>query len=413
MAYFRNNSVNLLNLHYGIHSLALSGSGAFFGVFLLKSGVPAPAVLASIATILLGRLLIRPSVLVLAKRWGLKPLVIAGTIATGLQYPLLAEVHGVGPALFVLCAVSSVGDTFYWTTYHAYFASLGDPEHRGHQVGAREAMAAVVGVIGPLATGWALTTLGPRVAFNATAVVLVLAALPIFWTPRVAVRAEGAGLLKAAMPGVLLFAADGWCAMGYVFAWQIALFLSLGESFSAFGGAMALAAVVGALSGMFLGRWIDAGHGARAARVALIAIAITTLLRAASYGNAPLAVIANACGALVTCLYLPALGTAIYNQARRSPCPLRFHIAAEAGWDIGGASCGLIAAALLALGLPIGTCILLSLFGATASFLLLRRYFAVPRMPARTCDAAVRQQRGSFASSRCARKRTYKPDPGP
>ena len=142
MAYFRNNTVNLLNLHYGIHSLALSGGGAFFAVFLLKSGVPAPAVLASLAAILLGPLAIRPSVLVLAKRFGLKPLVIAGTIATGLQYPLLAEVQGVGTALFVLCAFSAVSDTFYWTTYHAYFASLGDTEHRGHQISAREAVAA-------------------------------------------------------------------------------------------------------------------------------------------------------------------------------------------------------------------------------------------------------------------------------
>src|SRR5439155_516299 len=68
MAYFRNNTVNLLNLHYGLHSFALSGSSAFFGVFLLKSGVPAPIVLLSIAAILLGRLLIRPSVLICAKR---------------------------------------------------------------------------------------------------------------------------------------------------------------------------------------------------------------------------------------------------------------------------------------------------------------------------------------------------------
>ncbi|MFL4969366.1 MAG: MFS transporter [Xanthobacteraceae bacterium] len=377
MAYFRNNTVNLLNLHYGLHSLALSGSGAFFAVFLLKSGVPAPAVLAAIAFILVGRLLIRPSVLVLAKRVGLKPLVIVGTIATGLQYPLLAEVHGIGAALFVLCAVSAVADTFYWTTYHAYFASLGDAEHRGHQVGAREAIAAVVGIVGPLATGWALTTLGPRVAFDATAVVLVLAALPIFWTPSVAVPFAVSGALKAAIPGALLFAADAWIAAGYVFVWQIALFLSLGESFSAFGGAMALAALVGAVGGMFLGRHIDAGHGTRAAWIVLAALALTTILRAASYGNAPFAVVANACGALVTCLYLPALGTAVYNQAKRSPCALRFHIAAEAGWDIGGASALLIAAGLLALGVPVGAVILLSLLGTGGSFLLLRQYFAV------------------------------------
>ena len=375
MAFFRNNTVNLLNLHYGLHSLALSGSGAFFAVFLLKSGVPAPAVLASLAAILLGRLVIRPSVLVLAKRFGLRPLLIAGTIATGLQYPLLAEVQGVGPALFVLCAVSSVGDTFYWTTYHAYFASLGDAEHRGHQVGAREAVAAAVGIVGPLATGWALTALGPRVAFGATAVVMLLAALPIVWTPNVAVASRVFGALKASVPGALLFAADGFCAAGFVFVWQIALFLSLGESFSAFGGAMALAAVVGGLSGLFLGRVIDAGHGARAIWIALAAIVVTTVLRAVSYGNAPFAVIANAAGALVSCLYIPALGTAIYNQAKHSPCALRFHIAAEAGWDLGGASALLIAAGLLALGAPIGTCILLSLLGAVASFILMRRYF--------------------------------------
>jgi hypothetical protein len=377
MAYFRNNTVNLLNLHYGIHSLALSGGGAFFAVYLLKAGVPAPAVLAAFAAVLLGRLAIRPSVLVLAKRFGLKPLVIAGTIATSLQYPLLAEVQGVGPALFVLCAFSSVGETFYWTTYHAYFASLGDAEHRGHQVGAREAVAAVVGIVGPLVTGWALTTFGPRVAFNATAVVLVLSALPIYWTPHVAVLPSVTGAFQASIPGALLFAADGWFAAGYMFVWQLALFLSLGESFSAFGGAMAIAALAAAVSGMVLGRLIDLGHGARAAWIALAALTLVTVLRALSYGNAPFAVIANACGALVACLYIPALGTAVYNQAKRSPCALRFHIAAEGGWDLGGAAAFLVAAGLLAAGVPIGPVILLSLLGATASFLLLRRYFAV------------------------------------
>jgi MFS family permease len=256
MAYFRNSTVNLLNLHYGLHSFALSGSSAFFGVFLLKSGVPAPMVLLSIAAILLGRLLIRPSVLIFAKRFGVKPLLIAGTVATSLQYPLLAEVDGIGVSLFVLCAISSIGDTLYWTNYHAYFAALGDAEHRGHQVGAREAAAAVAGVIGPLATGWALTTLGPRVAFGSAAAVMLLAALPIVWTPNIAVPQETSGTLKAAMPGMLLFASDAFFAGGYVFVWQIALFLSLGESFSAFGGAMALAAFAGAVGGLLLGRLI-------------------------------------------------------------------------------------------------------------------------------------------------------------
>ncbi len=103
MAFLRNGSVNLLNLHYAIHSLALSGGGAFFAAFLLRAGVPAPAVLAALALILGGRFAIRPLVLAPARRWGLKPLVVAGTVLSGLQYPLLAEVHGVG--LAALCAL--------------------------------------------------------------------------------------------------------------------------------------------------------------------------------------------------------------------------------------------------------------------------------------------------------------------
>ena len=179
MAFLRNGSVNLLNLHYAVHALALSGGGAFFAAFLLKAGVPAPAC-SPLALILAGRFAIRPLVLAPARRWGLKPLVVAGTMLSGLQYPLLAEVHGVGWQLLLLCAVASLADTVYWTSYHAYFASLGDAQHRGHQLGAREAIAAIVGIVGPLLAGWALTNFGPRVAFDATALTVLLAALPIF-----------------------------------------------------------------------------------------------------------------------------------------------------------------------------------------------------------------------------------------
>jgi MFS transporter, DHA1 family, inner membrane transport protein len=375
MAFFRNDTINLLNLHYGIHSLALSGGGAFFAAFLLHADVPAPAVLASLAAILAGRFVIRPFVLVPARRWGLKPLVIAGTVMTGLQYPLLANVHGVGLELFVLCAISAVGDTVYWTSYHAYFASLGDAEHRGHQLGAREAIAALVGIVGPLATGWALTTLGPRIAFDATAVVLMLAALPIFGTRNVAVADEAPGAFRAAVPGILMFAADGWIAAGFYFVWQIALFLALGESFTAYGGAMALAALAGAASGLLLGRFIDAGHGGRAVWLAAGSLVVVIALRAASGGDPVLAVVANAAGALVPALYTPTMMTAVYNRAKGSPCALRFHIAAEGGWDAGAASGCMAAATLLWAGAPISFGILMSLLGTAAIFTLLRRYY--------------------------------------
>jgi DHA1 family inner membrane transport protein len=62
MPFFRNNTVNLLNLHYGIHAVALNGGAAFFSIYLLKSGIPITGVLVSLALILLGRFVIRPVV---------------------------------------------------------------------------------------------------------------------------------------------------------------------------------------------------------------------------------------------------------------------------------------------------------------------------------------------------------------
>ena len=375
MAFLRNGTINLLNLHHGIHTLALNAGGTFFVVFLLKAGVATPAVLAAVAFILAVRFLVRPLVLVLATRWGLLPLVALGTLVSALQFPVLAEVHGVDRMLLAACLVASVGETLYWTSYHAYFASLGDAEHRGHQIGAREALASLAGIIGPLAGGWALATLGPRIAFGVVAIVQILSALPFLGTRNVIVAQSVPGAYRAAWRGVALFAADGWVGAGHAFVWPIALFLSLGESFTAFGGALALAALVGAVGGLVLGRHIDAGHGGRAVWLACGSFALLTIFRALSTENAALAVAANACGALVYCVYIPTLMTAVYNQAKRAPCTLRFHIATEGGWDLGGAAGCLVAALLAAAGLPLATIILLSLGGIAFVFILLRSYY--------------------------------------
>jgi hypothetical protein len=391
MAFFRNSAVNLLNLHFGIHSVALYGGAAFFSIYLLKSGIPVSGVLVSLALILLGRFVIRPVVIAITARWGLRAMLVGGTLLSALQYPFLAEIHGVGFVLAALIAVAAVGDTFYWTTYHAYFAALGD-DFRGQQIGVREAISAVVGIASPLLAGWLLVAFGPRVAFGATSAVVALAALPILAAPEVAVARHVPGAFKAALPGILLFIADGWIASGYWLVWQIALFLSLGESFLAYGGALALAALAGAVAGLTLGRHIDAGHGRQAVWYAFGALALIIALRAAATGNATLAVAANALGALGACLYIPTLMTAVYTLAKRSPCTLRFHVATEGGWDVGGAA-GLLAAALATeLGMPLGDSILLSLAGLAATTIMLRRYYATGG--ARAIDIAAEPNPG-------------------
>ena len=50
------------------------------------------------------------------------------------------------------------------------------------------------------------------------------------------------GVFRAARRGMMLSLTDGWFDAWFLPVWQVALFLSLGESISAYGGAMALAA---------------------------------------------------------------------------------------------------------------------------------------------------------------------------
>jgi DHA1 family inner membrane transport protein len=375
MAFFRNDAVNRLNLHFAIHALALSGGGAFYGAFLLRAGTPAPAVLASLALVNGVRFALRPFVLAPARRWGLKPLVIAGTLLCALQYPILAGVHGVSGRLLALCVVSAVGDTAYWTAYHAYYASLGDAEHRGHQLGVRTALAAIVSIAAPVLTGWALTAFGPRVAFYATAPIVLTAALPILGAPNVRVAASAPQAFRAALRGVRLFAADGWCYGAFV-VWQIALFVSLGESFTGYGLAIALAALAGAACSLLLGRFIDLGHGSRIVWIAGASLVVADLLRVGSYGAPAFAVAANAAAALAGAVSGPVLMTAVYNLAKDSPCAMRFQIAADGGWDAGAGGACLLAAGLLWTGAPMPLAIALSLPGSAAIFVLLRRYYA-------------------------------------
>ncbi len=375
MAFLRNRSVNWINLHSGIQALAQGVGGVFVLVFLLRAGVSIAATLCAMALIFATRFAIRPAVLIAARRWGLKPLVIAGNLVIALQYPLLAEVHGIDSALLAYCLVTALGDTFYWTSYHSYFALLGDDEHRGHQISANVALVAIVGTVAPLLGAWALGALGPRLAFGATGLIQALAAVPLFATPNVWVPRTATGALRAALPGVGLFMADGWFAVSYVLVWQIALFLSLGASLAAYGGAMALAALVGAVSGLLLGRHIDAGHGRRAVAIAFSVIAVTLVLRAVSVGTPWLAVTANALGALASCLLAPAQMVPVYNLAKASPCALRFYVAAEGGWDIGCVSGCLVTAALVAQGSTLSTVIALAFLGWAGQLALLRRYY--------------------------------------
>src|SRR5215469_7783464 len=134
MSFFGNDAINRVNLQGGIASLALGAPTAFL-------------VQAAIVTL---RFAVRPLMLPLAIRFGLKPLLIVGVVAMAIQLPILAEVRGLDAALVLFALTSALGEVLYYVPRNAYFAAAGDVEHRGKQVAVAQALEALGNVVAPV-----------------------------------------------------------------------------------------------------------------------------------------------------------------------------------------------------------------------------------------------------------------------
>jgi MFS family permease len=211
--------------------------------------------------------------------------------------------------------------------------------------------------------------------FGAVAAVEALSALPLLAAPNVMPPREAPGAWRAAREGVTLFLLDGWQAACIYYVWQVALFVSLGASIGAFGGAMAFAALVGAMLTAFFGRHIDRGGGRRTAGLACVVTMALSLTQAAAFGHLWLAVAANALGAIATALITPAISTPLYNLSQASPCAFRYNIATEGAWDIGVGAAVLAAAAVSALGGSLSFMLLTALPAIGGVFWMLWRYY--------------------------------------
>jgi hypothetical protein len=385
MSFFRNDAINRVNLQSGVQALAQNAGGVFVLVYLLRAGISVPHAFLAQAAIAAARFAVRPAMLPLAQWFGLQPLLLTGAVALAAQYLVLAEVDGLGAAFLIFLVVSALGEVIYFVSYNAYFAAMADGAQRGRQIAVGQALAAIAGVAAPVLGGWSLVAAGPRWTFACVALVQALSALPLIGLPNVAVLRSAPGAWRAARPAALLIAVDGWFDAAFLFVWQIALFLTLGASYAAYGGAMALAGLVGAAAGLMVGRHTDLGHGRRAVAIAYVATAAVVMLRAASLRSPALAALANALGGLAMPLLVPPLASAAQTLAKASPCVLRVMMATEGGWDLGCMGCCLCAAALAAAGAPPWLGVLLALPALAVGAPLLRTHY-----PRRTAAGSAR-----------------------
>jgi MFS transporter, DHA1 family, inner membrane transport protein len=346
MRFFDNSAINRTYLHSALQILAEYTGGVFVFVYLLKAGFPVAAVILTIACWSLGRLVLRSVVLPAVKRFGLRNCLIFGTAVDAFAYVILGQVHEPSWLLAAYVFCSAFGNCFYWTCYHSLVARLGNAEQRGSQVSALAAIAALNGIIGPLLGAFLLVHAGGSYSFLVAAFLQAISIVPLLTIENVQIVQEATVDPKALSQARRIYFADGMVNASAYFIWVIALFQTLGESFSSFGAALALAGAVGAAMSLGAGRLIDLGHSARAQQIAYVIMALALIVKAFGFSFAWSAVLANAIGAVAAPLYWSAMMSRVYNMAQTSSCPLRFQVAGEGAWDLGTA-CGCILAAFM------------------------------------------------------------------
>ncbi len=372
MKFFANSHINRIYVHSGLQSFAFNGGAVFSYVYLLKAGIATPIVFLIIASVILLRLVFRQALLPIVQRFGLRNGLIFGTLIDASSFLLLGHVNGPGLWLYAYMALSSLGTAFYWTCYHAAVTRLGDAEHRGAQVSAREAIFALTGVVGPLFGGFMLTVFGPVYAFAATTVIYGMAALPLFAVPPMAIEPQARLSRQARNFAAGLTFSDGLVAAAVNFGWRIVLFQTLGESFNNYGGALAIAGLVGAVMGLIGGRLIDVGHHKRSVQIGLGLMALTVLAEATGFATPWMAVAANMLGAVAGPIYMSSIMPPLYGVGQNSACAFRFNVAAENGFDCGAGFGALIAAVLVWLGAGYFWLIMIGLVGCLGVHLMLR-----------------------------------------
>jgi len=360
-------------VHSGLQSLAFNLGGAFIWVYLLKAGVALALVFVCIAAVVLFRLVLRMGVVPLIMRLGLRKALMIGTVLDASSFLVLAKVDGLGPWLVFYLLSASLGTTFYWTCFHSMVARLGDAENRGAQVSTREAIFALASIVGPLVGGLTLTFFGPVAAFVVAALVYFIAVIPLFGVPDMEIERD-VNIPRAAkiFAGSAAFS-DGVVASAVNFGWRVVLFQALGESFENYGGALAIAGVVGAVMGLGIGKLIDLGHHKRSLQIGIGAMVIAVLAEAFGFHSVWSAVGANMISAVAGPIYMSAMMAQFYNVGKASGCTLRFNIYGENGFDLGAGLGALFTALLLWLGFGYFWPLILGLVGCAGLYTVLRR----------------------------------------
>jgi MFS family permease len=374
--FLSNRGINLLNFHIGLQSFANNFGALFIGVFLYQLGIPLWQIFLGLSSSFYIRLVLRPIALKSCFKFGLKKVLILGTLFYAINYPILGQIESLDAWFFLFFFIFAITDIFYWLPYHTIFAILGDNEKRGKQTSMRDGVYMLAEFLAPLISGVLILNYGYKLAFVSAMFFMVIAIIPILKLPKLSLKGYETKNLDTKSinkDGFWLYAGEGFM-MNQEFTWNLILFLIVLNP-AYFGGLVGLAVFLQFLLTLFVGDQFDKGKGEKFVHFGIFLISISIIGRGLWADSITEVIISDIIISAGYILYNPIFSASFYNISKKSQHPLWFQYYAEMGWDVGAGSAALMTALLTFYGHSLQTAMMISILGFIVTNSVLKKYF--------------------------------------
>ncbi|MFA4942997.1 MAG: hypothetical protein WC564_05170 [Patescibacteria group bacterium] len=377
-SFFKNKTINLLNLHAGLHRFSNNIFDTFGAIYLIRLGLSFPVVALAWAGSCTIRFFLRPLSVMFSKKIGLRKALVFGVVVNSGIFFVLSQINGLNFWLYFYMLYLALSDITYWLPYHSYYAAAGDTNLRGKQVGMQLGFTSVMRMIAPLVGGILIATTSFSSLYIVATIVMLTSAFPLFFTKNISPGKDinwREALRSIDKRGLVMQAGDGILYM-HGFIWTIVLFY-LVENYVTFGGLVAFEIFITTILFLFLGYYIDKnnGNGRNFSKIGLGLIGIVIIVRAFLVYTVPEIIFSDIIIALAMTLYFLSFEVGFYNLAKKSTNTLWFHFFGECGWDIGAAIALSASAGLYTLGVSLRYIILFSIFGLLIIYKVLMKFY--------------------------------------
>lgn len=260
LKFLANRELDELYISIALRYFGLSMISIFVPIFLIKMGYSLFTVLMFLGlSNLVHALCVIPAAKV-ASRFGCKHTILFSIPITILFFFMLYSLEVYHWPIYLLSVVKGVYNSHYWLGYHVDFSTFSDKKNRGSEVGFANIVGTAVHVIGPAAGGFILVFLGFKLLFAFVSVLLVLSAIPLFFSKdgHDAFNFSITGIFKGRKIrdyiGFSAYAVEGGINMAL---WPLYIFFAVLNSYSTLGMVSSVSLFVSLIFTFFVGRLAD------------------------------------------------------------------------------------------------------------------------------------------------------------